>query len=161
MGRLSSVTTCESATPSTRHTGKVKWFNVKNGYGFITPVNNEDNSGLESDIFVHHSFIVVNVAQYKYLVEGEYVDFTIKHSENSDHKYHATDVTGVARDMLLCETRFKSIDENRKRTRNDISLRTPKTVSPKTPRVQRKDDDEDDFEYPKQKRLVRQSSRQS
>ena len=52
--------------------GRVKWFNNKAGYGFIT-VTDGAQSG--SDIFVHHSAINVENQQYKYLVQGEYVEF--------------------------------------------------------------------------------------
>ena len=38
-------------TDSTRLTGRVKWFNSKTGYGFIT-VSDDGNS---RDIFVHYS----------------------------------------------------------------------------------------------------------
>jgi CspA family cold shock protein len=52
--------------------GRVKWFNNKAGYGFIT-VTDGPKSG--TDIFVHHSAINVENQQYKYLVQGEYVEF--------------------------------------------------------------------------------------
>ncbi len=77
--------------------GYVKWFNTKTGYGFITYEN--------EDIFVHHANLVVDNNQYKYLVQGEYVEFVISALENSKHKNNATDVTGVHRGLLMCETR--------------------------------------------------------
>ena len=59
----------DAATPSTasadRLTGRVKWFNNKAGYGFITIT---DGFRLDTDIFVHHSIINVENQQYKYLV---------------------------------------------------------------------------------------------
>lgn len=48
--------------------GKVKWFNDKKGFGFITP-----ESG--SDVFVHHSAIQGD--GYKSLSEGQDVEFSI------------------------------------------------------------------------------------
>ena len=56
----------DSETPSTSEhlVGRVKWFNNKAGYGFIT-VTDGDRSG--SDIFVHHSAINVESQQYRYL----------------------------------------------------------------------------------------------
>ena len=74
-------TTKDSATPSAaasssdRLTGRVKWFNNKAGYGFITVT---DGSRSGSDIFVHHSVIGVASQQYKYLVQGEYVEFDLR-----------------------------------------------------------------------------------
>jgi cold shock CspA family protein len=50
-----------------KFTGRVKWFNNKAGYGFIT-VTDGPKSG--SDVFVHHSSIKVVSEQYKYLVQG-------------------------------------------------------------------------------------------
>jgi len=52
-------------TPSERLTGRVKWFNSKAGFGFIT-VTDGDKSG--SDVFVHHSALEVENQQYKYLI---------------------------------------------------------------------------------------------
>ena len=49
--------------------GKVKWFNSKKGYGFITP-----ESG--NDVFVHHSAIQGD--GYKSLDEGQAVEFEIQ-----------------------------------------------------------------------------------
>ena len=80
--------------------GYVKWFNTKTGYGFITYEN--------ADIFVHHANLVVDNNQYKYLVQGEYVEFVISELENSKHKNNATEVTGVYRGLLMCETRAKA-----------------------------------------------------
>ncbi|MBU1148122.1 MAG: cold-shock protein [Candidatus Omnitrophica bacterium] len=48
--------------------GKVKWFDNKKGYGFITP---EDGK----DVFVHHTAIQGD--GYKTLAEGQDVEFDI------------------------------------------------------------------------------------
>ena len=89
-------------TSSTRLTGRVKWFNNKAGYGFIT-VSDGDNSG--SDMFVHHSGIMVENEQYKYLVQGEYVTFRLEHTPAGAHEYQAADVSGIYGGKLMCETR--------------------------------------------------------
>jgi cold shock CspA family protein len=81
----------------------VKWFNNKAGFGFITVSSEGEHSG--KDIFVHYTSIRVNNSQYKYLVQGEYVDFTLVKSENEKHEYHATDVSGVLGGSIMCETR--------------------------------------------------------
>lgn len=88
---------------SERLTGMVKWFNNKAGFGFITVSGEGDYSG--KDIFVHYTSIRVNNSQYKYLVQGEYVDFNLVKSENEKHEYHATDVSGVLGGSIMCETR--------------------------------------------------------
>ena len=49
--------------------GKVKWFNEKKGFGFITP-----DSGSE-DLFVHHS--EVKTTGYASLNEGQTVEYEV------------------------------------------------------------------------------------
>ena len=85
----------------TMTTGCVKWFNNKAGYGFIT-VSEDDTP---RDIFVHHSAIQVGETQYKYLVQGEYVDFSIARMEGENHEFQAAGVHGVRGGKLMCETR--------------------------------------------------------
>ena len=53
-------------------TGKVKWFNAKKGYGFITADTGED-------VFVH--FSEIQDSGYKSLDEGQAVDFEITKDE--------------------------------------------------------------------------------
>jgi len=92
-------------TPSasaSRLIGRVKWFNNKAGYGFIT-VTDGTRSG--TDIFVHHSAIMVENQQYKYLVQGEYVEFSESATSSGTHEYQASDVLGVKGGKLMCETR--------------------------------------------------------
>ena len=48
--------------------GKVKWFNIDKGYGFIEYKDGED-------IFIHYSSIMSE--GYKTLVEGQYVEFEL------------------------------------------------------------------------------------
>jgi CspA family cold shock protein len=89
-------------TDTERYTGRVKWFNNKAGYGFITVT---DGSKAGSDIFVHHSSIKIDTEQYKYLVQGEYVDFNLTEVTSSSHDYQAGDVSGIKGGKLMCETR--------------------------------------------------------
>ena len=88
----------------TTTSGRVKWFNNKAGYGFISVSDCETNE--ERDMFVHHSEIKVDQTQYKYLVQGEYVEFVIG-AINRENKIdtHATNVRGINGGKLMCETR--------------------------------------------------------
>jgi cold shock CspA family protein len=81
-----------------RYTGQVKWFNNKTGYGFITICDGEHK---DKDIFTHYSSIGVSDSQYKYLVQGEYVELGLVKPETGDHEYQATDVL-VLREVALC-----------------------------------------------------------
>jgi CspA family cold shock protein len=83
-------------------TGRVKWFNNKAGYGFITIT---DGSRSGSDIFVHHSAVNVENQQYKYLVQGEYVEFDLVKIESDKHEWQASKVSGIRGGKLMCETR--------------------------------------------------------
>jgi len=85
-----------------RFIGRVKWFNSKAGYGFIT-VTTGPKEG--SDIFVHHSGISVVSEQYKYLVQGEYIEFSIDLLKDSAHELQAVKVSGINGGKLMCETR--------------------------------------------------------
>jgi CspA family cold shock protein len=79
--------------------GCVKWFNNKAGYGFITVMD----TGV--DVFIHHRAIDVDDPQYKYLVQGEYVQFSIIKSTSGDHEWQASSVSGINGGKLMCETR--------------------------------------------------------
>jgi|GEM_PF-698892 len=140
-----------SSSSSERFIGRVKWFNNKAGYGFVT-VTDGPKSG--SDVFVHHSSIQVDSEQYKYLVQGEYVEFSLSDTKTGDHEYQAGDVSGIKGGKLMCETRrdlrvarstYKSSrpDAQQEETLEPIkmprSVRTPReqvhNAEPKTPRV--------------------------
>jgi cold shock CspA family protein len=101
-------------TDTQRLTGMVKWFNNKAGFGFITVCKGFENA--EKDIFAHYTTIRVTNSQYKYLVQGEYVDFVLTRSENDKHEFHATDITGVRDGPILCETRQIAHDSQPQRT---------------------------------------------
>ena len=88
------------------HTGRVKWFNNKAGYGFITICKSSDEERVGQDVFAHHSGIKVDSEQYKYLVQGEYVDFTLRKSDGGTHPFQAAELTGICSGKLMCETRW-------------------------------------------------------
>ena len=129
----------KDATPSTasadRLTGRVKWFNNKAGYGFITVT---DGSQSGSDIFVHHSSIGVSSQQYKYLVQGEYVDFNMSSTQGGAHEFQATNVVGIKGGKLMCETRheFKMARSSYKTTQDaqDDEPQSPRPVQKSAPR---------------------------
>jgi len=87
---------------SRRYVGQVKWFNNKAGFGFVTMRN---DNGEQVDIFTHYSTVCVTDAQYKYLVQGEYVEFDLTESTNTKHAYQAANITGINGGNLMCETR--------------------------------------------------------
>ena len=119
-----SVTVNVNVNESEKFIGCVKWFNNKEGYGFIT-IKEGDKSG--SDIFVHHSSINVENQQYKYLVQGEYVEFKLATMENSKHQYQASQVSGINSGKLMCETRreFKISRTNYKTVTVDRNTSQP------------------------------------
>lgn len=102
----SSSVSFSPASPSERFTGRVKWFNNKAGYGFVT-ITDGRYSG--NDVFVHHSSIKVDSEQYKYLVQGEYIEFCLSDTKGvADHEYQAGEVSGINGGKLMCETRRES-----------------------------------------------------
>lgn len=105
-----------------RSTGVVKWFNNKAGYGFLTLVGENQTP---EDIFVHHSEIQVGKDQYKYLVQGEYVEFLVS-NDAGQHKCLAKTVSGVNGGKLMCETRNE---------RQQLRPQQPQTQQPR-PRPQ-------------------------
>jgi cold shock CspA family protein len=109
-----------TTTIDTIYQGRVKWFNNKAGYGFVTVIDGvESGDKIGTDIFAHHSAIRVSEEQYKYLVQGEYIEFSISPVDSTaDYKYQAVDVKGMKGGKLLCETRNEARANMPQRTHN-------------------------------------------
>ena len=110
-------------------TGCVKWFNNKAGYGFISVAGGEHNG---TDVFVHHSAVRVSTEQYRYLVQGEYVSFTMCKADSSPHEWQAGEVRGLNGGKLMCETRHETRSHNgdqpRTRSQDQEGARAPRAV---------------------------------
>jgi len=108
--------------------GRVKWFNTKSGYGFITLLG-EDSA----DIFAHHTALDVSKEQYRYLVQGEYVEFDMKYSNDSSaaHSRQATNIRGIQSGMLMCETIFEN--KQQQTQHHEASAPAPAVVEPVKP----------------------------
>lgn len=78
----------------------VKWFDSKKGWGFASTLDESAR-----DIFVHHKAITVAKEQYRYLVQGEYVELDIVETTEGQHQYQAGNVSGIRGGALMCETR--------------------------------------------------------
>ena len=77
------------------HTGQVKWFNNKKGYGFVT------NLETREDVFVHHSGLTVGDDVYRALHQGEYIEY--RESVDTKGKKCASEVRGIRGGLLMCE----------------------------------------------------------
>jgi cold shock CspA family protein len=108
-----------SALANGKFQGRVKWFNNKSGYGFITatvPITDGSTTSEAKDIFVHYSAIQSSSQAtpqpdqsqpsdriYKYLVDGEYVEFLLEYLSSGNHSMQAKEVTGINGGPLQCE----------------------------------------------------------
>lgn len=85
------------------HTGQVKWFNDKLGYGFITLCNQSEGGTTTDtgrDVFVHHSGVRPVNSNFHSLRKGEYTSFNMMHGQNGPQ---AVDVTGIGGGTLMCD----------------------------------------------------------
>ena len=128
-------TNTDVVTPSDCLTGRVKWFNNKAGFGFIT-VTDGHRSG--TDVFVHPRAINVENQQYKYLVQGEYVEFVLIKTTSGDHEWQASNISGIKGGKLMCETRH-DFKVARSAYKSDNVEKTDASASPasRMPRQQR------------------------
>lgn len=55
-----------------RQNGKIKWYNSRDGYGFIVP----DDGG--KDIFMHHTKVEASVLKDEYMREDARVSYELK-----------------------------------------------------------------------------------
>jgi CspA family cold shock protein len=145
MSSSADVSTSTVSSSSERFIGRVKWFNNKAGYGFVTIT---DGSRAGSDVFVHHSSIKVDSEQYKYLIQGEYVEFNLLETKNEKHEFQAGEVCGIKSGKLMCETRrdlrsartqYKALKTTDEVVETTTPVKMPKSVPPpkqfKTSRV--------------------------
>lgn len=82
-----------------KHIGRVKWFNNKKGFGFITIISEVNK---DKDVFVHQSNVIPLNSTYRTLSIGEYVSLDI----SEDDKEQALQVTGVYGGELQCDVRL-------------------------------------------------------
>ena len=122
-----------TSTNSQRLTGTVKWFNNKAGFGFITVC--DEGEFCTKDIFVHYSSLRKSTEDdnYKYLVQGEYVEFTLSTASKGDHEFQAIDVTGVKGGPIMCVARRSEPQLKKQRSDGSREARSsdPESVIPK------------------------------
>ena len=119
---MSESVTVDTTDLDTTIIGQVKWFNVKAGYGFITVVSpTSEHKG--KDIFVHYSALSVENSLYRYLVQGEYVEFKLVKPVNDQYELHASGVSGLFGGSIMCENRVREDQARSQRIRPDVPPR--------------------------------------
>ena len=107
---VAADTSTSANTSASKFTGRVKWFNNKSGYGFVTVVSSDSvgSVAVGSDVFAHHSEIAVTADQYRYLVQGEYVEFCVAKTSSGNHEFQCSKIRGIHSGQLICETRHSA-----------------------------------------------------
>tara|TARA_B100000123_G_scaffold235357_1_gene186232 strand:- start:622 stop:1164 length:543 start_codon:yes stop_codon:yes gene_type:complete len=110
------------------HTGQVKWFNRRRGYGFIKILESKNigdskESFIGKDVFVHQSHIKPQKSSYRSLEENEYVQLGL--SVDDKNVTQAVNVTGILGGTLLCDVQNSRINKNIN-TSEESEFRTPK-----------------------------------
>lgn len=155
MSSTSDVTNSPETTNASRLIGRVKWFNNKAGYGFVTITDGEKEG---TDVFVHHSSINVSNQQYKYLVQGEYIEFNLVNVENSTHECQSSNVSGIKGGKLMCETRHElKVARTNYKTTNGSPLDNECLEPIKLPRQQRVRHEANNLQQPSQMQTQTQS----
>ena len=117
------------------YTGRVKWFNRIAGWGFVSIIGGAEEGWKDfkdDEIFVHWKSLSVEKEQYRYLVNGEYITFTVAYSQNSNHKYQAQSVCGINGGILMCETRNeRSVGQGSNDEEQEGQSRQPMQVRPR------------------------------
>ena len=95
--------------------GKVKWYNSKKCFGFISPdTPNEDNN--TDDVFVHSS--ALKAANIRFLNENDIVEFE---EEPRNGKLSVTTIKLIQRDEESAR-RFQEHRAERRRAREELGL---------------------------------------
>ena len=108
---------------------QVKWFNAKAGFGFGIILEGERK---EKEVFIHHSALKVKKEQFRYLVEGEYVEMEVSVSETEKNKYQGSNVTGMLGGKLMCEIRQEASETVKSRTSTSSIQRASSIQRPVT-----------------------------
>ena len=125
----------ENANAASKYTGRVKWFNNKSGYGFVTVVSADPATGsvaVGSDVFAHHSEIAVGADQYRYLVQGEYVEFCVVKTSSGNHEFQCSKIRGIHSGQLICETRHAAREQYKTSAPSSSSTSTPASGEPES-----------------------------
>ena len=101
----------ENVESEKRYSGRVKWFNNRLGYGFITY---KDDNNESKDIFSHHSQIRPQRSTYRTLYQGEYVEFSLKDSRK-EGKDQASNITGLNMGPLYSDSKKQNSFEKYKK----------------------------------------------
>jgi CspA family cold shock protein len=108
---------------SDRSTGCVKWFNNKAGYGFVT-LKGGDHDG--KDVFVHYSAIKVVNDQFRYLVQGEYIEFDLTKDASNKHDFIVSNVSGIKGGNLMCEVQQQQQQQSNRGNKPSVVYRYKK-----------------------------------
>lgn len=116
MGSITSI-----GKESIMRQGKVKWYNGKKCFGFITP-DTPNESGNTDDVFVHSSSL--KDAGIRFLNENDIVEF--EEEVRTDGKLSVTTLKLIQRDEESAR-RFQERRAERRRAREDRKQREEKT----------------------------------
>lgn len=99
--------------------GRVKWFDIKKGYGFATVV---EGDYVGQDVFIHYKDIDNNESSYKYLIQGEYIKFVLETITNGKTiTKQGVCINALNGGKLLCETPNKK-NKNKKEDANVVII---------------------------------------